>query len=84
MTKTNQNNRDYLDCAVKAAIARNPGSRAAQIVRDANVVRALSYMPAGKPDVRYLDNSLQRLRKAGEVECATGGYWSVTRKAGSR
>lgn len=55
----------------------------AQIQRDPGVVEALGRMPAGKPDFRYLDNSLQRLRRAGEI-VVDGSYWSVKKRGGAR
>lgn len=65
-----------LDRAVKTAIRSNRGARASEIQKDSRVVTALSKLPSGKPDFRYLDNSLQRLRKAGDIK-TVGGGWGI-------
>lgn len=80
MIRASKGDCDRLDAAVLVCIKQNPRCRAAQILRDSRVLSALGMMPSAKSDVRWLDNSLQRLRRARSIECVTGGYWSVAKK----
>lgn len=65
--------------AVVAFIRKHPRCRSAQILRDDAVVKALSYMPSGKADFRWLDGILQAARRRNQIEALTGGYWQVLR-----
>jgi hypothetical protein len=75
---TNPQDRDRLDEAVRAFVACNPLCRAAQIMRDDAVNEALGHLPRGKPGYRYVDDALQRLKRAKRIEC-DGSYWSAAK-----
>jgi hypothetical protein len=76
MTKLTDKQRDAVDKAVLTAIAEFPQApRAADLLRVPAVSKAINALPKGKDAFRYLDNSLQRLRKQGHAEATRGGYW---------
>jgi hypothetical protein len=78
MTKLTDKQRDALDKAVLTAIVDAPQRpRAADVARVPAVARAIDALPRGKDAFRYLDNSLQRLRKQGRIEATRGGHWRV-------
>ena len=68
--------RARLDSAVLAAIKANANT-SAKILRDSDVLRELATLPAGKSDMRYVDGSLQRLRRDGDAKFASPGGWRV-------
>ncbi len=81
-TKLTDKQRDALDKAVFTAIdrmsqgvTRHP--RAADIAQTPAVQRTIDALPREKDATRYLDNSLQRLRKQGRINATRGGRWSV-------
>jgi DNA-binding IscR family transcriptional regulator len=70
MTKLTTEQTKAVDKAVLTAIHDAPQlPRAADLLRVPAVGKAIS--------ARYLDNSLQRLRKRGSVEATRGGRWRV-------
>ena len=78
MTKLTDKQRDAVDKAVLTAIANAPQTpRAADIARTPGVQKAIDALPRGKDAFRYLDNSLQRLRKQERIEATRGGRWRV-------
>lgn len=77
-TKLTDKQRDALDKAVLTAIADAPQRpRAADIARVPSVIKAIDALPREKDAFRYLDNSLQRLRKQGRIKATRGGHWRV-------
>lgn len=70
--------RDRLDTAVREFIRAHPRCRAAQILKDEAVNTALSHLPGSKPGFRYVDDSLQRLKRVKSIEC-DGSYWSMAK-----
>lgn len=67
-----------VDKAVLTAILEHPQRpRAADLLRVPAVRKVIDALPKGKDATRYLDNSLQRLRKRGSAEATSGGYWRV-------
>jgi hypothetical protein len=71
-----------LDGAVLKMIKEHPvingGARTMDIVRDSAVMRQVGRLPAGKSDIRYVDGSLQRLRKASKITAA-GNRWNMVK-----
>lgn len=78
MTKLTDRQRDAVDKAVLTAIADAPQApRTADVARTPAVVKAIDALPKEKDAFRYLDNSLQRLRKQGRIKATPGGRWRV-------
>lgn len=78
MTKLTTEQTKAIDKAVLTAILEHPQRpRAADLLRVPAVRKVIDALPKGKDATRYLDNSLQRLRKRGRVEATSGGRWRV-------
>jgi hypothetical protein len=78
MTKLTDKQRDALDKVVLTAIVDAPQHpRAADVARVPAVAKAIDALPRAKDAFRYLDNSLQRLRKQGRIEATRGDRWRV-------
>lgn len=71
--------RASLDAAVLAFIRANRGSRTMDLLKAPEILKALKGLPSVKEDFRYLDNSLQRLRKAKKIE-ASSNRWNVVER----
>lgn len=83
MMKLTDKQRDAIDRAVLTAIRTHPQTpRAADIAQTPVVQKAISALPRRKEAFRYLDNSLQRLRKQGRIEATRGGHWRVVHCCG--
>lgn len=77
-TKLTTEQTKAVDKTVLTAILDAPQlPRAADLLRVPAVSRAIGALPKGKDATRYLDNSLQRLRKRGSIEANSGGRWRV-------
>lgn len=78
MTKLTDKQRETLDKTVLAAISDFPQvPRAADLLRMPAVRKVIDALPSEKEGFRYLDNSLQRLRKQSRIEVTRGGRWRL-------
>lgn len=78
MTKLTTEQSRAVDKAVLTAILERPQRpRAADLLREPAVRKVIDALPRSKDATRYLDNSLQRLRKRGNITATSGGHWRV-------
>ncbi len=74
-TKLTDKQRNALDKAVLTAItAARQTPRAADVAKVPAVKKVIDALPKEKDAFRYLDNSLQRLRKQGRIEATRRGW----------
>ncbi len=70
--------RKLLDEAVLDAVRTKVSSRASVLLHNDQLLAVLSSLPPDKSVMRYVDGSLQRLRKAKAIVC-TDGRWSIVK-----
>ena len=80
MTKLTKEQIEAVDKAVLAAIVNLPQApRAADLLRVPAIDKIIGALPRRKAAFRYLDNSLQRLRRRCCIRATSGGRWHVIR-----